>query len=236
MKSSYDFDINKIDLNIIKTTSIWNFGKCDSRFGFKYPGRIPGQIYINLYYFLTKENDYILDGFSGSGTGIDVGKYMQRNVIGLDINPSKKDIIKFDLLIDRNPFKKETFQLIFLDPPYFDMNRGKYTKERTDLSNLKLKDFLSAIEIIIKKLLPSLKYYGYLSIIISGKREKGGELIDLSCLCKAIISKYLKLIHKISVPYDNTAFHTTEWREICLKKKIILIGTRDLLIFKKNFI
>jgi len=39
----------KIDLSKIKTNSNWHFKKCDPRFGFKYPGRIPGQIYIILF-------------------------------------------------------------------------------------------------------------------------------------------------------------------------------------------
>lgn len=230
---NYLDDLKEIDLSFIRTTSNWNFKNCDKRFGFNYPGRIPGQIYINLFYFFTEKDDNILDAFCGSGTGLDVGKLMERNVIGLDLNPAIKDIKQFDLILDHNPFKKEVFQLIFLDPPYFNMNRGKYTMEKTDLSNLDLKKFLDAIELIIKKFFKSLKYSGYLALIISNKREKNNELIDLGFLCENLISKYLKLMQKISVPYENTSFHTKEWRERCLKKKFILIGTRDLLIFQK---
>jgi len=228
------FDLSEdIELSIIKTNSNWHFDKCDARFGVKYPGRIPGQIYINLFYFFTKKNDYILDVFCGGGTGLDVGKLMQRNVIGLDINPIRKNIRKFDVILDKNPFKKEIFQLIFLDPPYFNINQGKYTYRKTDLSNLELNPFLNAIELIIKKFYPTLKLSGYLALIISNKREKGEIFYDLGFLCEKIISKYFKLIYRISVPFENTSYHTEKWRQICLKQKIILIGTRDLLIFKK---
>ena len=117
--------------------------------------------------------------------------------------------------------------------PYYNINQGKYTIRKTDLSNLNLNQFLDSIEITIKKFYPSLKLNGYLAFIISNKREKGEQFLDLGFLCENIVSKYLKIIHRISVPYENTSYHTKEWRERCLQKKIILIGTRDLLIFKK---
>lgn len=224
---------SNFDLNLIRNNSNWHFERCDPRFGHKYPGRIPGQIYINLFYYFTQEKDYILDVFCGSGTGLDVGKFMKRNVYGLDINPSRENIKKIDVLLDKNPFKKNFFQLIFLDPPYFNINKGKYTNSQTDLSNLNLKNFLSAIDIITRKFINSLKHYGYFALIISNKREKGEIFYDLGFMCERIVSKYLKLIHRISVPYENTKYHSNEWRVRCLKYKIILIGTRDLLIYKK---
>lgn len=224
----------KVNPNIIKTNSNWHFSKCDPRFGIKYPGRIPGQIYINLYYFFTNKNDYILDVFCGGGTGIDTGKFMERNVIGLDLNPIREDIINFDVLIDKNPFNRNVFQLIFLDPPYFNINKGKYTNFKTDLSNLNLDDFLDAIELITTKFYQSLKNNGYYSIIISNKREKGDVFYDLGFLVTKTILKYFTQIHRISVPYENTAYHNEKWRKICLERKKILIGTRDLLIFKKK--
>ena len=75
--------------------------------------------------------DVILDLFCGSGTGIDIGKDYDRKVIGFDLNPYRKDIIKFDVLTDKNPFLDRVLDHIFLDPPYFNMNKGKYTKRKT---------------------------------------------------------------------------------------------------------
>jgi hypothetical protein len=30
----------------LKPTTLWNFGSCDPRFGFRFPGRIPGQVVL----------------------------------------------------------------------------------------------------------------------------------------------------------------------------------------------
>jgi len=227
-------DLRLINPKIIRTTTNWHFKKCDNRFGFPYPGRIPGQIYINLYYFFTDLNDYILDVFCGCGTGMDAGKLMRRRVVGLDINPDNKRIKKFNVIEDNNPFKSNIFKLIVLDPPYYNMNKSKYTNERTDLSNLNLREFLNAIKLTAKKFLTSLTRDGFLALIISNKREQNRELIDLGFQCEKILSNFLKLKYRISVPYENTSFHTDKWRKICLSKKFILIGSRDLLIFQNK--
>lgn len=224
----------RLDLSVIRTNSNWHFKKCDSRFGSKYPGRIPGQIYFNLFFFFTKEQDNILDVFCGGGTGLDVGKLMQRNVVGLDLNPIRKDIYYFDVLTNKNPFKKEVFQLIFLDPPYYDMNRGKYTNKVTDLSNLNLNNFLDAIDLTIKKFYISLKKNGFIALIISNRQKKNGEYTDLSFECEKRLSMYLTIVQKISVPYENTSFQTEEWKNYCIKNKKIFVGTRDLLVFRKK--
>ncbi|MBA4395754.1 MAG: hypothetical protein C0407_19555, partial [Desulfobacca sp.] len=34
----------------LKLTTCWNFNSCDPRFGFQYPGRIPGQVVLNILY------------------------------------------------------------------------------------------------------------------------------------------------------------------------------------------
>ena len=204
-KNSDNKKLNHLDKTTIKFTSNWHFLQCDSRFGMVYPGRTPGQVYINLFYYFTNINDKILDVFCGGGTGLDVWRFMKRYVFGLDINPIRNDIIRFDVLTDKNPFPDDYFQLIFLDPPYFNINKGKYTNFKIDLSNLNLDSFLNAIELITTKFYPSLKINGYFSIIISNKREKGDIFYDLGFLVTRMILKYFTQIHRISVPYENTS-------------------------------
>lgn len=214
--------------------SFWDFKFIDNRFGYKYPGRIPGQIYANFFYYFSEENDIILDLFAGSGTSIDVGELYSRKVIGFDLNPSRKDIVQFDLLMDSNPFDNNYFQAIFCDPPYFNMNSTLYSSKKTDLANLTLKDFLRALELIIFKFYKSIKNEGYLAIIISNKREKG-RLIDLEFEINNIYSKYFKLIHKIIVPYYQTKFHKKSVVESFKSTRFLLIGHRTLFIFQKKF-
>jgi len=216
----------------ISSNTIWDFKKCDDRFGFPYPGRIPGQIYANFYYYFSKKEDVILDLFAGSGTGIDVGNFLNRRVIGFDLNPSREDIIQFDLLKEPNPFSDNYFQAIFCDPPYYNMNSRLYSDKKTDLSNLNFNEFINAIELVITKFYNSIKNKGYFAIIISNKREKD-SLIDLEFKLNEIYSKYLKLVQKIIVPYYNTKFQKKPIEYSFKKRKFLLIGHRILFIFQK---
>ncbi|MHA1271803.1 MAG: DNA methyltransferase [Promethearchaeota archaeon] len=216
----------------ICSNTIWDFDKCDNRFGFKYPGRIPGQIYANFYYYFSKKGDKILDLFSGSGTGIDVGLLMNRIVIGVDLNPTRNDILKFDLLKDPNPFENNFFQAIFCDPPYYNMNSNLYSNKNTDLANLNLDQFIQSLSIIVRKFYRSIKKNGYLAIIISNKKERG-KLIDLELIINEIFSKYLELTHKIIIPYHQTKYQKLNIEYSFKNRKFLLIGHRTLFIFKK---
>lgn len=219
-------------INVCANT-IWDFKRCDNRFGFKYPGRIPGQIYANFFYYFSKKEDTILDLFSGSGTGIDVGKLMNRKLIGFDLNPSRKDIIQFDLLKDSNPFSENYLQAVFCDPPYFNMNSKLYSDKKTDLANLNLIDFIKSLELIIKKFYKSIKKNGFIAIIISNKRERG-KLIDLEYKVNRIYSNYLRLVHKIIVPYYQTKYQNENVENSFKSRKFLLIGHRTLFIFQKQ--
>ncbi|MHA1758269.1 MAG: DNA methyltransferase [Promethearchaeota archaeon] len=216
----------------ICSNTIWDFDKCDNRFGFKYPGRIPGQIYANFYYYFSKKGDKILDLFSGSGTGIDVGLLMNRTAIGVDLNPTRNDILKFDLLKDPNPFENNFFQAIFCDPPYYNMNSNLYSNKNTDLANLNLDQFIQSLSIIVRKFYRSIKKNGYLAIIISNKKERG-KLIDLELIINEIFSKYLELTHKIIIPYHQTKYQKLNIEYSFKNRKFLLIGHRTLFIFKK---
>ncbi|MHA1196167.1 MAG: DNA methyltransferase [Promethearchaeota archaeon] len=227
-------EANFLKLKNIKlfSNSVWVFNRCDKRFGFKYPGRLPGQIYANFFYFFSRERDLILDLFGGSGTSLDVGQLMNRKVIALDLNPSRKDIIKFDIMKDQNFFPENYFQLIFCDPPYYNMNYRLYSDKKTDLANLSLDEYLRSLVLINKKFYNSLKRDGFLGIIISNKREKG-KLIDLEFEVNKIFSKKLTLVHKIIVPYFNTSYQKLHSQKNLIFKKFLLISHRTLFIFKK---
>ena len=214
--------------------SVWDFKVCDKRFGFKYPGRLPGQIYANFFYYFSNKNDTILDLFAGSGTSIDVGKLMNRNVIGYDLNPSRKDIIQFDILKDTNDFPKNYFQAIFCDPPYYNMNYKLYSNKKTDLANLDLYNFVKSMELIDIKFNRSIKKNGYFAIIISNKRQYG-KLVDLEFKINEIFSKRLTLVHKIIVPYYNTKYQKLLNENHFIINKFLLIGHRTLFVFQKRY-
>ena len=60
---------------------------------------------IDLY---SNPNDTVLDPFAGSGTVLDVAQRMERNAIGIEINPEYCEII-MQRVFDKNPQHKYNF-------------------------------------------------------------------------------------------------------------------------------
>lgn len=53
----------------LKIFNVWNFPRCDDRFGIDYPGRIPGQIIEHLLYYFTEPFDEERDETRSSHLG-----------------------------------------------------------------------------------------------------------------------------------------------------------------------
>ncbi|MBI5583654.1 MAG: hypothetical protein HY892_07500, partial [Deltaproteobacteria bacterium] len=81
----------------LKLTTSWNFNSCDPRFGFQYPGRIPGQVVLNTLYYFTEPKGLVVDPFGGSGTTLDVCRHLGRRCRIYDLKPARDDIIRHDI-------------------------------------------------------------------------------------------------------------------------------------------
>ena len=93
----------------LRVYNLWNFAKPDERFGTGHPGNIPGQINMNLNYYLTEPGELIVDLFAGGGTTLDVCKednddYGNRKCLAFDRKPVRKDIKAWDLTNGSMPF------------------------------------------------------------------------------------------------------------------------------------
>ncbi|HEC36842.1 hypothetical protein LCGC14_0710010 [marine sediment metagenome] len=110
------------------------------------------------------------------------------------------------------------------------MNRGKYSKELSDLSNLTYSEFKNTMETTISKFDRSFKTRGKIAIIISNKRDNG-TLINIEQDINNLFQKYYTLRHKIIVPYHNTYEQTYKRAEKWSKRDFLLIGHRTLFIY-----
>src|SRR3990167_1687746 len=119
----------------------WKFSGCDPRMGLEgHPGRIPGQITLNLLHYYTEENDLFVSAFGGSGTDIDACKLMKRKCVAFDLNPVREDIKKADLTTGI-PLDSEIADFVFFDPPWLSAQKDKYSGEQRDLANMQFEDF-----------------------------------------------------------------------------------------------
>ena len=223
-------DKNSNSPSWLRLYNIWSFGKPDPRWGHKHPGQIPGQIMANLLYYYTNENDLIVDPFGGGGSTVDVCRDFNRKCWIGDIEPKREGIETWDIT-NGFPDKLKDVQLVFLDPPYAMVNKGKYTEGSKDLSNMDLESFYSEMEKIFKNTQKILKRGGYIALIIGGTLGiSGGE--DFAIKCYNLLYEYYQPIRRVIVPYTTQNYRADQVKE-SKDKKYMLNLFRDLMIFKR---
>jgi adenine-specific DNA-methyltransferase len=85
-----------------------------------YRGATPSHVIWNLVQRLTKESDLVVDPFCGSGTTLDVCRDLGRRSRGVDLAPTRPEIVRADARQLSTVVDRETAHLVFFDPPYAD--------------------------------------------------------------------------------------------------------------------
>jgi len=216
-----------LDRPWLRTFNVWNFGYLDDRFGSGHPGNIPGQVNMNLNYYYTKPGDLVVDLFAGGGTTLDVCNYDDdefgnRACLAYDINPVRADIQKWDVVKDGLPDFPHA-RLIFLDPPYWKQKRGGYGDEPTNLANLELDDFNSALGTIIRQ---SLQRSDLVALIIGATQHEHNFVDHASEFIRRIGSP----IQRIIVPYTTQQYGGAHVQRAKTRRYMLNIY-RDLVIW-----
>jgi len=237
-------DLNLSDwrnLEHIKTESLWvgNFETLRTKeFGSNsFHGRFIPEIPYQMMLRYTKKGEAVWDCFAGSGTTIDVGKFLGRKVYANDIKSVRPDIIEADSRIWRPP---EKVQLIIMHPPYW--NIIKFSDNDKDLSNAKsLSEFCNGFEEIVANVSECLCDERMLILVISDVYCKG-EQIPLDFCCYSILIKYgYKLKGRIVKDFGETkgsaktnARLKNLWRYRRLKLGLWELGLDFILVFQKS--
>ncbi len=149
--------------DIIRFYTCWQFAENDPRFGIPHPGRIPGQIPANIIYYFTEPGDLVVDPMAGGGSTIDAGEFLGRRVIGYDVAPRRPDIIHHDISTGY-PAEAHGAQLIFMDPPYWNMKDEGYSDASS--SRLGLDEFMSWYEKLMFDSARTVRVGGFVALII----------------------------------------------------------------------
>jgi len=202
--------------------NVWSFGKCDERFGNQeFEGRIPGQIIQNLLHYFTEEKDLVVDPMAGGGTTIDVCRLMNRRILAYDISPTREDITKHDIR-KGFPEANKNCDLIFLDPPYFDMVFDLF-KDVTE--------FYTFIESLASASYETIKDNGVVAFLMQDMTEKGNHCLSGEGY-RIFRDIGFKTVAHISCPLSTQQF-LPQQVEKAKKEKRLLGRNRDLYIFRK---
>lgn len=197
-------DINDLNMNRWKeyddilTDSLWlvdkrdNSGAHSASYWGNFIPQIPNQ-FLRRY---TKQGEWVLDTFLGSGTTLIECKRLGRNGIGIelqkDVAEKASTAIQNESTLDENVqteiiqadctslnYTKElqkrgipSVQFLMIHPPYWDII--KFSESKKDFSNAEsMNDFLKKMRKLIDQTLPILDNGRYMALIISDKYSKG---------------------------------------------------------------
>ncbi|OQX22185.1 MAG: DNA methyltransferase [Candidatus Altiarchaeales archaeon A3] len=195
--------INDLNLNLWKeyddilTDSLWILDKRDKSGAHSagYWGNFIPQIPNQFLRRYTKQGEYILDPFLGSGTTLIECKRLGRNGIGVELLPEVAELANKNIANEKNEFnvktevinrdsteinfKKElenrgikSIQFLIMHPPYWDII--KFSKNKQDLSNANtIKDFLDLFGKVVDNTYDILDKDRYFALVIGDKYSQG---------------------------------------------------------------
>lgn len=209
--------------------NLWTFPSL-SEDQLKYPGQLPKGLLENLLWYHTKPFDIVYDPFAGSGVMIDVCKQMLRRYQVSDIYPIIDEIKKHDITKGFLDWLVKP-DFIFLDPPYWSMKKGDYSKDETNLANLPLDRFYKEIEKIASESKKVLREGEHVAIIASASQEEG-KVYDHVLVFYEIFRKRFEYVNRYIVPYPKEQVSAAQVEQ-AKRGKYCLKIYRDLLVFKR---
>lgn len=231
-------------------TTIWSFKERGdwATHNPNYRGNWSPYIPRNLLLRYSKEKDWVLDQFAGGGTTLVEAKLLNRNCIGIDINPEAiklcKKAINFEMsksgnvkLLKGNAQKlakidDKSIDFICTHPPY--ANIINYSDGiKNDLSLLKVEDFIEAMKPVASESFRVLKDNKYCAILI-GDTRKNGRVVPLGFgVMKVFLNAGFKL-KEIIIKEQHNCKATGYWKTSSLKYNFLLLAHEYLFVFVKD--
>lgn len=243
----------------VLTDSLWIIDKRDNSGAHSghYHGNFVPQIPHQLLTRYTKQADWVLDPFMGSGTTLIEAQRLNRNSIGIElqkevaveanqrINQEHKENILSQVIIGNSKqidlskhfakFGINKVQFVIFHPPYWDII--KFSDNENDLSNTTtLEMFLNDFGQVIDNTTQYLEKNRYCAIVIGDKYSKG-QITPLGFECMNLfLQKGFKLKAIIVKNFDETKGKSNKqaiWRYRALANDFYLFKHEYIMVFKK---
>ena len=233
-------------------TSVWSFKERGdwATHNPNYRGNWSPYIPRNLILRYSKEKDLILDQFAGGGTTLVEAKLLNRNCIGVDINPEAiklcKKAIDFEMpksgkvtLIKGNAqnlskIKDKSIDFVCTHPPY--ANIINYSDGiKNDLSLFKVKEFIEAMKQVAAESYRVLKDNKFCAILI-GDTRKNGRVVPLGFgIMRVFLNAGFKL-KEIIIKEQHNCKATGYWKSSSIKYNFLLLAHEYLFVFVKDVV
>lgn len=228
-------------------TTIWSFpdrGTWATHSG-SYRGNWSPYIPRNLILRYSKPGDWILDQFSGSGTTLVEAKLLNRNAIGVDINPQSVSLSETNLKFEcetksriyvRNGdatnlsfIKDGKIDFICTHPPYANIIRYSSNIDG-DISLLDEHDFIESIKKVAAESFRVLKRGKYCAVMIGDKRFHG-NVVPLGF---QVMQCFLNVGFKskeIIIKEQYNCKSTDKWKNI--ERNFLMLAHEYIFVFYK---
>ena len=234
----------------LQKTTIWSFpdrGNWSTHKG-DYRGNWSPHIPRNLILKYTAESDTVLDCFLGSGTTLIECKILNRNAIGIDINPTA-----INISTKRLAFKSEnnSYQELFnasadnlhmiesssidlncTHPPYANIIKYSNNQIIGDLSNYNHSIFLEKLNSVAKELYRVLKQNKHCAIMI-GDIRKNGIIVPLGFLTMQVFQNTGFKLKDIVIKEQHNCKSSNYWLSKSSNLDFYLLAHEYIFIFKK---
>ena len=232
-------------------TTLWSFPERGNwaTHSSEYRGNFAPQIARNVIEMYSEKGQTVLDPMVGSGTTLIEARVLERNAIGIDINPNAVELSKKALEFESNGNSKQnvyegdardlsrisndSIDLILTHPPYLNIIKYSEGKIEGDLSNISsISKFCNEIEIVAAEMYRVLKPDHFCAILI-GNTRKGKHYVPLS---HYVMRKFMKagfaLKEEIIKAQHNCSF-SRRWESKARAMKFYLIMHEHLFVFRK---
>ena len=229
--------------------TVWSFPKRGNwaTHDAKYRGNWSPYIPRNLLLRYSQEGDLVLDQFAGGGTTLVEAKLLNRNIIGVDINPYALERCREKTAFERENVGKvyikqgDARKLDFLPdgeidfvcthPPYANIIQYSDGIDG-DLSFCNIKDFLIQMHEVAKECFRVLKKNKF-CVILMGDTRKKGHVVPISFDVMKIFENTGLKLKEIIIKEQHNCKATGFWKTNSIKHNFLLLAHEYLFVFKK---
>ncbi len=233
----------------LEMNTVWSFPKRGNwaTHDAKWRGNWSPYIPRNLLLRYSQERELVLDQFAGGGTTLVEARLLNRNIIGVDINPvaltrcAEKIIFERPNLGNVSLYHGDARKLDFIEdksidfvcthPPY--ANIIKYSEDiEGDLSHCKVPQFLEQIHSVAAESYRVLKKGKFCAILMGDTRQKG-HVIPMSFEVMKIFEAQGFKTKEIIIKEQHNCRATGFWKTNSIKYNFLLLAHEYLFVFKK---